>query len=365
MTSMKSKPVIRQNTAGSFFLVLFLSAALRLQGQLTYITNTGGESITITGYEGTPGIVNIPSAINGLPVTAIEQSAFSYKLLTSITIPGSVTNIGTEAFQYCYYLTNLVISNGVTSIGARAFVNCTNLGNVTIPESVTNFENSIFEYCYVLSNVTLTVGLTSIGAEMFSDCYALTSVAIPGTVTNIGTSSFSYCRGLTNLIISNGVTAIESGAFQYCTNLPTVTIPASVTNIDQAVFGNCYSLLSVFFRGKPPADLLAAFDDDTYLSIYYLPGAAGWGTNIGNIQTVLWDPLFQIGGTNFGVVSNEFVFNITGSNNIPIAIEACDDLAAPLWTPLQSVTLTNGSFHFSEPLQTGSPARFYRISGPQ
>ena len=39
-------------------------------------------------------------------------------------------------------------------------------------------------------------------------------------------------------------------------------------------------------------------------------------------------------------------------------------LACPVWTPLRTVTLTNGSFYFSEPLQTNTPARFYGLGLP-
>ena len=53
-----------------------------------------------------------------------------------------------------------------------------------------------------------------------------------------------------------------------------------------------------------------------------------------------------------------------GTTNIPIAVEACTNLASPVWVPLGTATLTNGMFHFSEPIQTRSPGRFYRISQP-
>jgi hypothetical protein len=79
---------------------------------------------------------------------------------------------------------------------------------------------------------------------------------------------------------------------------------------------------------------------------------------------VLWNPSIQTGGANFGLQSNQFGFDITGTTNIPIVVEASTNLAQPVWVPLQSMTLTNGSVHFSEPLQTNSAARFYRIGFP-
>jgi len=78
----------------------------------------------------------------------------------------------------------------------------------------------------------------------------------------------------------------------------------------------------------------------------------------------LWNPLIQTGDGNFGVRANYFGFDITGTANIPIVIEACDSLSGSVWTSLQSLTLTNGLFYFSEPVQAGITGRYYRISPP-
>jgi len=55
---------------------------------------------------------------------------------------------------------------------------------------------------------------------------------------------------------------------------------------------------------------------------------------------------------------------ITGTTNIPIVVEACTNLASPVWTPLTNVNLTNGLFYFSDTQWTNYPGRYYRISSP-
>jgi len=45
-------------------------------------------------------------------------------------------------------------------------------------------------------------------------------------------------------------------------------------------------------------------------------------------------------------------------------VEASTNLGNPVWTPLQTNALTNGSFYFSEALQTNLPGRYYRIRSP-
>jgi hypothetical protein len=55
-----------------------------------------------------------------------------------------------------------------------------------------------------------------------------------------------------------------------------------------------------------------------------------------------------------------FGFIITGPSNTIIVVEVCPNLTSPVWSPLQTVTLTNGSFYFSEPMQVNSSGRYYR-----
>ena len=71
--------------------------------------------------------------------------------------------------------------------------------------------------------------------------------------------------------------------------------------------------------------------------------------------------MIQTGDGDFGVQNGQFGFNIAGTANIPIVVEGCADLAGPVWVPLQSLTLTNGLFHFSEPAEANSPGRYCRI----
>jgi hypothetical protein len=79
---------------------------------------------------------------------------------------------------------------------------------------------------------------------------------------------------------------------------------------------------------------------------------------------VLWNPQAQTGDGSFGVQSNGFGFNITGSSNLVIVVEACTNLSNPIWTPIGTSTLTNGTSYFSDPQWTNNPAAFYRLRSP-
>ena len=176
---------------------------------------------------------------------------------------------------------------------------------------------------------------------VFQGCSSLTSVTIPGSIGSIGEPAFISCSSLTNATIGNGVTNMGSGAFDLC-----------------------LSMTSVYFQGNAPAADSSVFANDPFATAYYLPGTTGWsGFSANNgLPVVLWNPLIQTGDGSFGVRANQFGFNITGTPNIPIVVQAADNLDNPVWTSLQSLTLTNGSYYFSEPFQPASAGRFYRIA---
>jgi hypothetical protein len=324
----------------NFLAVFALAVSTTAQSQFEYTTNAGGTSLTITGYSG-PETVIIPAAINGLAVADIGEYAIP-EGVTSVSIPDTVTNIGLGAFDGCESLTNIAIPDSVISIGDGAFIGS-----------------------------------------------GLTSLTIPSTLADVGDGAFASCAGLTNLSFSFGVTSIQSNMFSTCRNLPSVVIPSSVTNIGGGAFFQCTNITQVYFTGNAPNVGYYAFanfypalmgPDVAYYTAtaYYLPGTTGWAEFTSNtiiysnryqpatisVPAVMWNPTIQAAGTNFGVQNSQYGFDITGTTNLPIAIEACDDLSQSNWVVLQRLSLTNGLFHFSEPFQSNTPARFYRIGFP-
>ena len=81
----------------------------------------------IIAYLGDEPHVKIPAAIEGYPVTAIEENAFRATPVVSVEIPYSVTEIGWFAFADCRSLTSLTLPASVEAIGYGAFDGCTHL----------------------------------------------------------------------------------------------------------------------------------------------------------------------------------------------------------------------------------------------
>jgi len=346
-----------------FLLLLVTLAATSEALDFTY-TNIDGK-ITITGYTGPGGNVVIPDTIDGLPVIGIGESAFSASGVTGVSFPGSLTYIGEAAFRECRSLGGLTIPNSVTYLGDSAFWSCTSLTVVTIPDSVTYLGDEAFFGCSSVTNLSIGKGVTRIGGGLstgtgfnkygtFEGCTSLSRVTIPDNVTNIGDGPLQIGG--------------SDGAFYFCANLTNVTIGKGLTYLGVGAFSYCSNLTSVFFRGNAPTPGVDMFGEDIFhldylATVYYLPGTTGWGPTLAGVPTMLWNPQAQP-GANFGVRDNSFGFDVAGTTDIPIVIEACTNSASQSWVRLQSFTLTNGLIHFSDSGWINFPARLYRIRSP-
>ena len=113
-----------------------------------YLFYTYNNTNYLLGYIGNDTQLTLPSDYNGQCYYEIYNCAFQdCSDLTSVTIPNSVTSIGSEAFSDCTGLTSVTIGNGVTSIGAYAFEYCRYLTSVTIGNSVTSISEYAFYGC--------------------------------------------------------------------------------------------------------------------------------------------------------------------------------------------------------------------------
>ncbi len=256
------------------------------RAQYTYTINNG--AVTITGYIGSGGTVNIPNTINGFSVTGIGGEAFAdCNRLTNVIIPDSVTSIGVWAFELCSGLTNATIGNSVTNIGSDAFENCTHLTSVKIGNKVITIGSEVFYNCVSLTSIAIPNSVKSIGDYAFQYC-GLKNVVIGNGVTNIGGEAFSSCTHLTSITIPNSVDSIGVWAFDNCISLKNIVIGSSVTNIGGSAFIGCTNLVAVYFMGNAPSlGDPYVFSGDSNTIVYYSSGTTGWGYRFGGCPTAL------------------------------------------------------------------------------
>lgn len=245
----------------------------------TFDATTG----TIKKYNGNDAVVNIPSEINGTPVTTIGNAAFRDSSVTSVTIPASVTEIGANAFAGCTNLTSvtyggdwskLTIQSGNPAVQDAAnaplfdfeftpdntAVIVTNYkyngaaADVTIPsryqgKPVTTIGHAAF-FNSAVTSVTIPDSVTSISDEAFINCPKLTNISIPNSVTYIGFSAFSSCTSLKSITLPSSLSFISGALFLGCSQLTTIHIPVSVTSIGNNAFADCPSLMTVTYPGS-------------------------------------------------------------------------------------------------------------------
>ncbi len=375
-------------------LALLFCLGVSAAGQLTYTTNSDG-TLSVSAFAGS-NAVQIPSSVNGRNVTSIADLAFAESAATDISIPSTVNSIGSEAFLFSVNLTNITVnpSNGVYASAGSVLFNraLTTLaafpagtgGSYTIPSSV----KSVGPYAFAggqLTNITIPTNVTSLGQQAFWSCSDLGTITIPGSITSFGVYAFWGCLNLSNVVIASGVrtiganaflqcsflqtvtlpttlTSIGANAFQSCGSLGEVIIPSGVTSIGSSAFAGCSSLTALFFLGNAPAVGSSAFGGDAAAAAYYLPGATGW-SSFTAIPAAPWNAIVQTHDANFGVHNGVFGFDVTGSTNIPVVVEASVSPASG-WSAVTNGSLAGGALHVLDFAWTNYPARFYRVRSP-
>lgn len=173
-------------------------------------------------------------------VTSIGSDSFASTGLTSVTLPASVKLIDKRAFNSCKSLTEINLNEGLETIGPEAFDYCSALTAISVPSTVKKIGTRAFACTTSVKEITLTINSgTTIGSELFSGCSGVEKITINGTVTDLGDKAFSGCINLKSITLPEGLTRIGKSMFDGCTGLTTVKIPDGVKTIDENAFNRC------------------------------------------------------------------------------------------------------------------------------
>lgn len=220
-------------------------------------------------------------------VTAIASYAFYSCSISSVCLPEGVTVIGHSAFESCGQLASVTLPGSLEDIGVRAFAFCPNLEGFSfstknpyiytdgiglylddpdspeeeyklcaaapavctnaymIPDGVTRIEDGAFSECDALTSITIPESVTYIGWYAFADCDSLKELSIPDSVRTIEQHAFLNCTSLASVKMPKDITEVNAGVFEACISLESIEIPDGVTWIGSSAFEGCWSLVSV------------------------------------------------------------------------------------------------------------------------
>lgn len=195
------------------------------------------------------------AAISEIPssVSSIGQSAFYALNLSEITVSadseyyqadGGVL-FNKDKTELLFYPSKkadneYTVPETVKTIYASAFNRCENLVAVTIPASVTNIGSSNFIRSLKLESISVSAeneNYIDLDGVLYSK--SLESILI-----------YPSNNSQSEIIIPSTVTKISSYAFYYTQNLKSLTIPISVKTIDGYSFHECDGLTDIYYEGS-------------------------------------------------------------------------------------------------------------------
>lgn len=179
---------------------------------LTFSFREDGQTVSITGFDGSRSVVEIPETYGGAKVTSIAAGAFrGQTMITDVVIPEGVTYIGREAFAGCSALVRVKIPTSVTQVGANLFEG-TPYDSTLTGELV--YINSILYRCQSDAvTVSIRQGTTVIAEEAFINRVNLAAIVVPDGVSYIGSNAFKNCSALSQIEIPKSVRDIVANAF--------------------------------------------------------------------------------------------------------------------------------------------------------
>jgi hypothetical protein len=322
------KTTVIANSVTSIGSTVFLNST-----GLTSLTIEGGPTIDSNAFTGNPvtdlgfntdllpslTLVPLDSTIlSSITVldgsTTVSNATFSNLNITSVTLPSSLTSIGSDSFSDCQNLTNIILPDNLDFIGAGSFQNTPSLEiDFVVPPNIDIINESTFENSGVTSitidetslsfgydseePIFLRVGATnkkiSIGKRAFANAikvkkfiyvqrgfYSLVNdeALSNDEILNFKVDNLVNNDQLSNLkmVGSNDIikfktvgldeTFIDDEAFLNCSSLTEYTIPSSTTYIGKNAFENCSSLPEIIIPASVAIIDLNAFLSCTALS---------------------------------------------------------------------------------------------------
>ena len=179
----------------------------------------------------------------------------------NVQFPESITKIPDNAFQYFVRLQTYQILAHITEIGNYAFASSA-LSTITLPSTVTKLGTHIFEECGSLLSIDLSQlssSITELPESMFENCNELKPFSIPEHVTSIASRCFYGCRVFHPVVIPKTITKIGDLAFAAVAYMQVLSIEATNIEWGDKVFDKCDKFGTLKYTGTEKLTEMTGF----------------------------------------------------------------------------------------------------------
>lgn len=196
------------------------------------VSTLGAESRTVSGYvvEGYQPFVTesgldiyIPAEHEGKPVIEIEDSAFMFNTMNTITVGYSDTPIRIGSFAFYYFEGSTVTINrdvifedDYGNPSESVFLG-TMASTIIMPDTITQFGDYTFQDSFNLTDIHFIAPKLSTQADeqaLVNSLVSIKVVSLPKTITTLGSYVFGNITGITELKIPNSVVTVGENIFE-------------------------------------------------------------------------------------------------------------------------------------------------------
>lgn len=184
-----------------------------------------GDHAVLEGYTGEDELVAIPAKVKGLPVTEVgDQAFFGNEYVREVTVPDTVTAIGSEAFRGTK-IRHFAVPPKLKRLGSAAFSRTAYLEAFTqdAPNKLTSVQDGVL---FSADGKTL-LAYPSAKAKTYQ---------IPDGVEVVAYAAFASA-GITGVTFPESIREIEPAAFIDCRSLEGISLPDSLERLGAAAFG--------------------------------------------------------------------------------------------------------------------------------
>lgn len=290
------------------------------------------DHIEISSLKTDPSTLEIPSSIDGLPVTSIGIYACQFKSMSTLILPDTLKEIGMYTFSYCSNLKELTIPDSVTKIRLRAFEECPALATINFPDHPVETDEFTFNNTPWLHAQRKKDPLVIVNNVVIDGRTCKGDVTVPANVKYVAGSAFAGNEDITSVVFPSGVSLIEASTFRNCKNLASAELKGA-TQLGYGVFEGCNSLTDLKISGKlTRIDYYSFTDNNATATITFYGSRSTWE----QVEKPENDP-FLSRATMIFDESHSDTDEVPGDIN---GDSVCDGLDAVL---LQKYLLTTGS----------------------